>query len=271
MVIDRFGTKWIANATSFNKPATGLLFFNENPQLLAGTQHVNGWGLITTPTLPDNIVISLAIDLDGDICVGTDAGMVIVSQQRGQTLSLRFTRALPVTGQVIQAIAVDALNNKWVGTKEGISVLSPDGLRLLRFYSVASTNGKLMSNDIQSLAIDQQRGVVYIGTERGLTSLEIEPVQAARSYTTLEFGPNPYIIPSNDRLVVRNLIANSFIRILSVSGGLITEFQAQGGGRAFWDGQDAKGEYVPTGIYIVVAYAENGNQLSTGKIAVVRR
>jgi len=197
--------------------------------------------------------------------------MVIVDVQRGQTLSLRFTRSLPVTGQVVQAIAVDALNNKWAGTKEGISVLSPDGLRLLKFYSVASTNGKLMSNDIQSLAIDQKRGAVYIGTERGLSSLEIEAVQAARSYTTLEFGPNPFIIPSDDRLVVRNLVSNSSIRILSISGALIREFQAQGAGRAFWDGLDSKGEYVPSGIYFVVAYAENGNQLSTGKIAVVRR
>lgn len=275
MVIDRFGTKWIANSEPQDKPATGLTFFNEGPVVIAGTQSVSGWGLISTPQLPDNNVLSLALDLDGDLCVGTDAGLLMISlnvtDSRNQTITPRYTKPLAVAGQVVQAIAIDALNNKWIGTKEGIAVLSPDGVQLLQFYSVASTNGKLVSNDIRALAIDQQRGLIYIGTERGLSSLEIAAVQAVRSYVTLEFGPNPYIIPSNDRLVIRNLVSNSSIRILSVNGALMSEFPAQGGGRAFWDGRDSNEDLVPSGIYFVVAYAENGNQLTTGKIAVVRR
>ena len=51
----------------------------------------------------------------------------------------------------------------------------------------------------------------------------------------------------------------------------MAEFKAQGGGRAFWDGRDMKGEVVQSGVYFVVAFAENGNQTITGKIAVVRR
>ncbi len=275
MVIDRFGTKWIANSEPQDKPATGLTFFNEGQVVIAGIPSINGWGLITTPQLPDNNVLSLALDLDGDVCVGTDAGLLIISlnvvDSRNQTLAATYTKPLAVAGQIVQAIAVDALNNKWVGTKDGIVVLSPDGIQVLQFHSTATTNGKLISNDIRALAIDQKRGVIYIGTERGLSTLEIAPVQAARSYTALEFGPNPYLIPSAGRLVIRNLVSNSSIRILSVNGSLVSEFPAQGGGRAFWDGRDSNGDFVPSGIYFVIAYAENGNQLTTGKIAVVRR
>lgn len=273
LVVDRNGTKWIANSEPQDKPASGLAYFNENADIVAGTQVTNGWGVMTTPILPDNNVLSLAVDLDGDVCVGTDAGLLIITDPRNPTRTQppAYFRPLAVAGQIVQAIAVDAVNNKWVGTREGIAVLSPDGVQLLQFYNVASTGGRLLSNDIRALAIDQKRGVIYIGTERGLNSLEIPPVQTARTYTTLEFGPNPFIIPDNGQVTIRNLMATSSIRILTVAGSVVTEFSAQGGGRAFWDGRNSSGELVPTGIYFVVAYTENGNQLTTGKIAVVRR
>lgn len=273
MVIDRNGTKWIANSEPQDKPASGLAYFNENTGIVAGTQATNGWGLMTTPILPDNNVLSLAVDLDGDICVGTDAGLLIITDPRNPTRTQppAYFKPLAVAGQIVQAIAIDAVNNKWVGTREGIAVLSPDGVQLLQFYNVASTGGKLLSNDIRALAIDQKRGVLYIGTERGLTSLEIPPVQTARAYTTLEFGPNPFVVPDHGQVTIQNLMANSSIRILTVAGAVVAEFPAQGGGRAFWDGRNSAGEFVPSGIYFVVAYTENGNQLTTGKIAVVRR
>ncbi|MCI0706056.1 MAG: hypothetical protein L0Y80_01045 [Ignavibacteriae bacterium] len=267
LAIDRNGTKWIANSEPTNKPTTGLVYFNETPGIVSGT--IGGWGQMQEPLIPHDAVLSLAVDLEGDVCVGTDAGMLIITNPQFPTQNT--FRPLPVIGQSIQAIAVDAINNKWVGTREGIHVLSPDGVQLLNSYTVASTQGKLLSDDIRSLAIDQQRGILYIGTEKGLSSLEIPAVQASRSYTTLEFGPNPYRLPSAEQLVIRNLAANSSVRIMTVSGRVVREFPAQGGGRAFWDGRNSDGELVPTGIYFVVAYTENGTQLTTGKIAVVRR
>jgi ligand-binding sensor domain-containing protein len=269
MVIDRNGTKWMANSEPQDKPATGLTFFNENPSAVAGTQATSGWGVIRSPQLPSDVVLSLAVDLDGDVCVGTETGMMIITNPRNPTQN--YTTAFPVAGQVVQAIAVDAVNNKWVGTRTGVTVLSPDGIRVLENYTVASTNGQLLSDDIRALVIDQKRGIVYVGTEKGLSSLEIAPVQTMRSYSTLEFGPNPFVIPSSDPLSIRNLMANSSIRILSVDGNVVSEFAAQGGGRAFWDGRNSRGEFVTSGIYFIVAYSENGNQLTTGKIAVVRK
>jgi ligand-binding sensor domain-containing protein len=269
MVIDRNGTKWMANSEPQDKPATGLAFFNENSSVVAGTQATGGWGVIRSPQLPSDVVLSLAVDLDGDVCVGTETGMIIISNTKNPTQN--YTTVFPVAGQVVQAITVDAVNNKWVGTRTGVTVLSPDGIRVLENYTVASTNGQLLSDDIRALVIDQKRGIMYVGTEKGLSSLEIAPVQTARSYTTLEFGPNPFVIPSTGPLSIRNLTSNSSIRILSVDGNVVSEFAAQGGGRAFWDGRNSRGEFVTSGVYFIVAYSENGNQLTTGKIAVVRR
>jgi ligand-binding sensor domain-containing protein len=269
ILIDRNDTKWFANAEPSDKPITGLYYFNEDSSV-AGTRAFGGWGNMTTENgLASNTILSLALDLDGDVCVGTDLGMSIFIDPRSPlTSKAAYT---PLRGQTIQAIAVDAVNNKWAGTKEGVNVLNSDGTQLLAQYSVLTTNGKLVGDDIRSIAFDQKRGIVYFGTEKGLSSLEVFPVQAARTMTSLDLGPNPFIIPSLAALTIRNLAAESSIKILSTNGALICEFKAQGGGRAFWDGRNRQGDLVSSGIYFVVAYAENGTQTSTGKIAVIRR
>ena len=271
IVIDRNNTKWLANAEPNNKPATGLYYFNEDT-LVAGTRFTGGWGLMTqTDGLPNSTILSMAVDADGDVCIGTDFGMKIINDPLNPRASSSGTTSFPLRGQSIQAIAVDAVNNKWVGTKEGVIVVSPDGVQFLSQYTVISTGGKLVDNDVRSIAIDQRRGIVYLGTEKGLSSLEIKPVLMERNLTSLDIGPNPFMIPSNLQLTIRNLVSESSVKILTINGTLVTEFQAQGGGRAFWDGRDQRGELVPSGVYFIVGFAENGNQVTTSKVAVVRR
>jgi ligand-binding sensor domain-containing protein len=267
ILIDRYDTKWLANAEPSDKPSTGLFFFNEN-STVAGTSVQGGWGTLSDG-LPSGTILSLALDLDGDVWVGTDLGVAIFTDPTSPAKSK--TAYIPLHGQTIQAIAVDAVNNKWAGTKEGVNVLNSDGTQLLAQYSVLTTNGKLVGDDIRSIAFDQKRGIVYFGTEKGLSSLEVFPVQAARTMTSLEVGPNPFVVPSVTPLTIHNLAAESSIKILSTNGALVCEFKAQGGGRAFWDGRNRQGDLVQSGIYFVVAYTENGTQTSTGKIAVVRR
>jgi ligand-binding sensor domain-containing protein len=270
IVVDHNNTKWLANAEPNNKPATGLFYFNEDT-LVSGTRITGGWGwMMQGDGLPNNSILSLAVDLDGDVCVGTDIGMIIITEPSNPKAASKLS-SFPLRGQSVQAIAVDAVGNKWVGTKEGVIVLTPDAIQLLTQYSVLSTAGKLVDDDVRSIAIDQRRGIIYFGTEKGLSSLEITPVQTARSFSSLEIGPNPYVIPGSQPLTIRNLVPESSIKIVSVNGALISEFQAQGGGRAFWNGQDVTGQLVPSGVYFVVAFAENGNQIITGKVAVVRR
>jgi len=269
MAIDQNGTKWLANSEPSNKVANGLYYFNED-RSVTGTEQTGGWGYMSaTDGLPNNSVLALAVDRENDIWVGTDLGTTIITD--GRNPKTRRTTAFPLREQSIQTIAVDALNNKWVGTKEGVFVVGPDGAQLLAQYNTFNTNGKLVDNDVRSISIDQKRGMVYFGTEKGLSSLQIEAVQTVRTFAGIDLGPNPFLLPSAQPMSINNLVENSTIKILSVSGALVKQFRAQGGGRAFWDGRDHHGLYVSSGIYYVVAYAENGNQVANGKVAVVRQ
>jgi ligand-binding sensor domain-containing protein len=267
IVIDANDTKWIATTVPWKMEDNRLDIFNENGTV-AGTQQTNGWtNLSTSDGLLSNIVLSLAIDLDGEIWAGTSLGVVInLDPLRPKSYSTSF----PLQEQIIQAIAVDAMNNKWIGTKEGIFVVNADGTQQVQSYTVSSTNKSLLSNDIRSIAIDQKRGIAYFGTEQGLSSLAINAIQTNRAYSKLECGPNPFILPNDQPLTIRNLVANSTIKIMTVSGSVVKQFDAQGGGRAFWDGRDKNGAFVASGIYFIVASAENGSQTVTGKVAVIR-
>ncbi|MEX1139796.1 MAG: hypothetical protein WEF53_10685 [Bacteroidota bacterium] len=269
MAIDENGTKWLGNAEPFNKPATGLYYFNSTG-VVSGTVGTGGWGYMSTADgLPHNTVLSLAVDNTGSVCVGTDIGLMIISEPLFPK-QRRFS-SFPLREQSIQAIAVDAVNNKWVGTKEGVFVMNPDATQILQQFTVAGTGGRLIDNDVRSIAIDHKRGMTYFGTERGLSSLSIAPVRTERSFSTIDVGPNPFVIPSSTPLMIRNLVEESSIKILRVDGTLVKEFAAQGGGRAFWDGMDSAGQMVGSGIYFVVAFARNGDEVGTGKVAVVRK
>jgi ligand-binding sensor domain-containing protein len=266
VVIDQNDTKWMITTVPWHMdPGNGLYFFNEK-DTISGTEQNGGWGNISD--MSDNKVLSIALDLEGEVWVGLGLGAVIIPDPLDPT---NRNTSFPLREQVIQSIAVDAVNNKWIGTKEGIFVVNADGTQLLQSYTVASTNKSLLSNDVRTISIDQKRGIAYFGTEQGLSSLSINAVQTNRSYSNLQIGPNPFILPNSQPLIIRNLVANSTIKVLTVSGTVVAQFDAQGGGRAFWDGRDKKGAFVPSGIYFILAFTENGSQTVTGKVAVIRK
>jgi ligand-binding sensor domain-containing protein len=276
MVIDHNGTKWLAGDLPWEPKSSksginGVYVFNEN-LALSGIQTVNGWGhLSSSEGLKSDIVMAFAVDLDGAVWIGTSKGVTIIPDPQFP-LQQTPCYALLAYAPFVQTIAVDALNNKWIGTNDGVFVVNSDGSLLVPpTYKVESTNGQLLSDDVRSIAIDQKRGIVYFGTEKGLSGLAIRAVQTNHSYSKLDIGPNPFILPNEQPLTIRNLVTASTIKVLTVSGFVVTQFEAQGGGRAFWDGRDKNGAFVSSGIYFIVAFAENGSQTVTGKVAVIRR
>jgi ligand-binding sensor domain-containing protein len=274
MVIDKNGTKWLAGDLVWepkdaSKGLNGVYVFNEN-LTLSGITTTGGWGhLSSAEGLKSDIVYAFAVDHDGAVWIGSSTGINIISDPIYPKQLTPCYALLAYAPPSVQTIAVDALNNKWIGMNNGVFVINADGTELLQSYSVASTNGQLLDDNIRSIAIDQKHGIVYFGTDVGLSSLAIEPIETKKSYTELEVGPNPFILSHEQTLTIRNLVAGSTIKIMSVSGALVKQFEAQGAGRAFWDGRDNNGILVPSGIYFIVAFAENGSQTVTGKVAVI--
>jgi hypothetical protein len=271
VVIDLYGTKWFANYSRFepfvNGRAPGVYYYNENVSI-PGT--VNGWGrLLISDGLTSDKAYALAVDNDGNLWIGTDQGISIVfdpSDPKNHIASYH-----PISDQLIQGIVVDPLNNKWVATRTGVFVYSPDGTSILAHYTVTGTGGKLLDDDVASISMDAAAGTIYFGTEKGLSSLGTPALAPKADFDKLAFSPNPYYLPSSRSLTVDGLVQGSLLKILSIDGRLIREITTPGGRVGFWDGTDAAGRMVQTGVYLVVAYSEAGSKVAAGKVAVVRR
>lgn len=175
----------------------------------------------------------------------------------------------PLTENV-QYIAVDALNNKWIGTLgNGLLYVSPDGSTLLARYNKA--NSPLPVNKILSIVVSPKTGVAYFGTEKGLISLNTIAVQPLETCDKIKVGPNPFLVPGDSKLKIDGLVAESTVKILTISGTLVAEFETPGGRIAEWDGKDLNGNFVSSGIYIIAGYNKDASQVCTGKVAVVRK
>jgi hypothetical protein len=202
----------------------------------------------------------LAVDLDGDVWIGTAQGIVIFECGSGVFEEDRCRGTLrPVeqdgyfeyllTTEEIQTIAVDGGNRKWVGTRNGVFLVSSTGEKQLAHFTV--DNSPLLSNSINDIAIDQERGVVYIGTENGITSFQSDAVLGERYHLSkVEVFPNPVYTSYEGPIAIRGVSRDAVVKITDINGRLVYETRALGG-QAIWDGRDYQGKRVHTGVYLV--------------------
>jgi len=267
LIIDQYDTKWFYYS-EFSSGSRGLYYFNDNSTLENTSDDI--WGTISvTDGLNNNLINCIALDLRGELWVGTPNGINIISNPN--VPKSRISSVFALRQQFITTITVDALNRKWVGTKQGVFVMSADGTSLIHHYN--TSNSPLITDDIKSIAIDNKNGVVYIGSNFGLASVTTTAIEPNVDLSELSVYPNPIRIVENGELQIKidGLIRDSIIKIFSISGNLINEFPSPGGRLAFWNGRDKNGEIVNSGIYIVVAYDEEGNNVASTKLAVIRQ
>ena len=264
LVIDQYDTKWFTVTVAGR---FGLYYFNENKTFDDLTDDTQGYMNSSNGLLSD-LITAVAVDQRGYLWVGTNVGLnVILNPSKPKVTS---NLGLALRNQTITCIAIDPLDQKWIGTTQGVFVLSSDGIQLIGQYD--SKNSPLPSDDIKSIAFDAKNGIAYIGTDYGLAALQTSSVQPLQSFGEVFVYPNPFVVGDGaTSLTIDGLVGNSSIKIFTISGKLISDFTTPGGRIAFWDGKDLNGNLVPTGIYIIVSYDQEANNVKTSKVAVIRK
>ncbi|MCH7973010.1 MAG: hypothetical protein IH949_03835 [Bacteroidetes bacterium] len=269
LVVDQFDTKWYSSTDS---KRSGLFFFNENTTLTNTADDISGF-FSTSNGLNSNSISAIALDKRGELWVGSNFGVNIISNLGSLSSSgssLRISSVFSLRQQSINCIAVDPLNQKWIGTNQGLLLVNSDGSKLLTTLNTA--NSALLSDIITSIAINEKTGEIFVGTDNGLTSFFTTAVKPATTFSELFTYPSPFFIGNgNNELIIDGLIKDSDIKILTISGKLLKEFSSPGGRIASWDGKDQSGNYVSSGVYIIVAFDKDGNNVTTGKVAVIRK
>jgi ligand-binding sensor domain-containing protein len=270
IAIDQSGVKWLGSSGDVSKPA-GLLWYDDNGTVTdKGDDHSDR--LFESDGLPSSLQTALAFDHDGMLWIGSPKGPAYLANpggvaRDGQPPSIQKIR--PLVDVPVNAIAIDALNRKWIGTDRGVYLVSADGTEVLLHYTAA--NSPLVDDRVLSLLADDATGDIYIGTINGLSRISTTAVRPDDPPGPITISPQPLVLPTDEPLRIGGLPGNASIKILSLSGGLVREIQSPGGAVAFWDGRDTFGSMVPSGIYVVAAGASPGKETVVGKIAVIRR
>ncbi len=223
----------------------------------------------------------VAADRDGNIWTGTNQGPLMLTAEQQQSND-GFTQIIVprndgsnygdylLNGISVTAIAVDGGNRKWMGTESnGVYVISSDNDTEVAHYTKATSG--LLSDRIESIAIDGQTGRVYIGTEEGLCSIvtdATEPVEEVEKANVTIF-PNPVTPDYTGSVTIQGLSYNAEVRIVNTAGSLVARGRSTGG-TFVWDGCDSKGRRVASGIYHVLVATSIGSRSTIGRIAIVR-
>ncbi len=221
-------------------------------------------------------------DQEGNIWIGTDQGPFYLSSQEKTTDAPSLTQVkVPrndgtnyadylLSGVDITGIAIDPANRKWLGTNNnGIYLISADNLSQIHHFT--TSNSPLLSNTVESLAINNETGEVYIGTDKGLCSYMSDATTTNEEMNTDNVWayPNPVKPDYTGLITVTGLSFDADVKIVSSNGSLVNQGRSNGGTYT-WDGNDQKGRKVASGIYMVETATSTGEQGTVCKIAIVR-
>jgi ligand-binding sensor domain-containing protein len=226
--------------------------------------------------LPSNNIYSLAKDKDGSIWVGTDKGIGIIRCTDRVFAGGGCEAIQPVVQQdrlagllfadeQVQCLAVDGANRKWVGSKNGLWLISANGERII--YRFTAENSPLLGNDVRQLSIDPQTGEVFISTTNGICSFRSTATEGGQSNQDVKVFPNPVPPGYQGTIAIRGLVDHALVKITELNGKLVHQTRALGG-QAIWNGRQYNGTQVAPGVYLVVIRDDNGKEYIATKIVI---
>jgi ligand-binding sensor domain-containing protein len=257
----------------------GLICYNPGNNINAISddkwkKYLTGVGL---GNLPSNNVLCMAKDKNGFIWVGTDKGIGIIQCSSEIFNGTGCDALLPIIQQdrfagllfheeSVQCIAVDGANRKWVGTKNGVWLISQDGDKII--YQFNTDNSPLLNNDVNKIAIDPITGEVFIATANGICSFRSTATEATENFQSVLVFPNPVPPGYHGTIAIRGLTNNALVKIAELNGTLVYQTRALGG-QTIWDGNNYKGQKVASGVYLVIVRDEGGQEKMMTKIVMI--
>lgn len=275
LTIDDQNNKWI-----FSTRGLGLYVFNSGSKVLdesddqfktLNTNKGNGY-------LPSNTVLCVTKDQKGELWVGTDQGLCIFrnpenvfknganfdAQQIVIKTGLVYSNFLGNTP--INCIKVDAANRKWIGTANGVWLVSSDGYTVIHNFNMS--NSPLLSDIILEIGINDQSGEVFFITEKGIISFMSNATEAKEIHSNVMVYPNPVGPDYTGLIAVKGLVNNAYVKITDIKGQMVYETRANGG-MATWDGRNFTGKRTATGVYLIYSTNAEGSETNVAKVVFI--
>jgi hypothetical protein len=274
VIIDGFGYKWMQSPKG-----NGVFCFDDNrtPENISDDRWRYFRAGRGNGNLPSPEVYCLAQDRDGLIWVGTAQGIAVI-QCLEDVFSATCDAVLPVVQQgnfagflfrdeQVRTIAVDGANRKWVGTRNGVWLISPDGQQVIARFT--ESNSPLLSNLVNRIAVDPATGEVFISTFNGICSFRGSATGASPAKDSVLVFPNPVPAGYSGTIAIRGLPEDAWVKITETDGRLVYQARALGG-QAVWDGRNYLGQRASSGVYLVLVADRQNREHLAAKIFFIR-
>ena len=224
----------------------------------------------------------IAEDASHNIWVGTNVGPIVVyaediaNNDNSHINQVKVPRNdgtnfadYLLDGVNITCIAVDGGGRKWFGTgSNGVYLISTDNNTQIHHFT--TDNSPLLSNNIESIAINGKTGEVFIGTNIGLCSYmsDATDTHERMDKDNVYAYPNPVRPDYNGLITITGLTYDADVKIVTSNGVLVNQGRSNGGSYT-WDATDMEGHRVASGIYMVQTATSDGKKGTVCKIAIV--
>ena len=275
-ILDSRGLIWFVNS---HYEAPGLFCYNPE------TDKLNVYNNFKNQDGSSIMVIQMRCvveDAYQNIWIGTNVGPLRLTTEQMKNPSEAIFEQIKIprndgtnladyllAGVDISCMAIDGGGRKWFGTNgNGVYLISADNMKQVQHF--LSDNSKLISNNIESIAINDKTGEVFVGTDKGLCSYmsdATKPSDNPGGEETYAY-PNPVRPNYTGLITVVGLAFNSDVKIVTTNGVLVAKGTSNGG-TFTWDGNDLNGKRVASGVYMVQTSDQEGNNGTVCKIAIV--
>ena len=274
-LLDSRGLLWFVN-DNYLKPS--FYNYNINSNILTPyTSFVNEDGT----SLTINYFQCITEDKDRNMWIGTNVGPLMLETSQITADNPILTQVkVPrndgtnyadylLSGVDIRAILVDKNNRKWFATNgNGLYLIAADNITTLAHFT--KDNSKLLSDNILSLAINDDTGEIFIGTDQGLCSYTGNFSDAGNGMTkdNVWAYPNPVKPDYTGAITITGLENGASVKIVTSNGMLVNEGTANNG-EYKWYGINRDGKRVASGIYMVEVATSEGDKGVVCKIAII--
>ena len=172
-----------------------------------------------------------------------------------------------IDGESVLCIAVDPSDRKWIGTAtSGVYLVSEDGSQILEHFTVE--NSYLPTNKIGAILCDPHSNSVFFGTEYGLVEYSSTSSPAAADYSEVVAYPNPVTPDYTGIITIKGLMDNSLVKIADAAGNVFFTTRSEGG-MATWNGCNADGRRVKSGVYFVISSHHSDGSSTQGVVTKI--
>lgn len=258
----------------------GVYDYNDTPENISDDKYVNidqSGKDENDMTLNGYYINAMVEDEDGSIWVASTGGVRIIKDPKKMfEPNWRISRPkvarndgtnladFLLDNENVMDMCIDANNHKWFATVgSGLYHVSPDGTEILENFT--TENSGLISDNVYAVYADHNSNKVYVGTDQGACVFHATSAPAAQNYSNVYAYPNPVTPDYTGMITITGLMDKSLVKIADSAGNVFHQ-DISDGGMVMWDGCDASGSRVKSGVYFVIA-----SQNSSGSSSVVTK